>query len=179
VKHYAMMVVVFALAVLAAGMPCVRATTAEPGAGVYEACEPSEARVRAADLPRLVDQRRCPLAGRVIVDDGGLGTVLPEPGTGVFAEALTLTGSSQLTVFNARGPTFALEDVGAEASPSASGSQPETFVSRRASSSDGCNDGAHNPTRRTAGRACTTICPGTSTRAARLGACRKASSSSR
>ncbi len=141
---------VLVLAALASGMLGVRAPTAPPNSGVYEACKPGAERVRAADLPRLVDQRRCPVAGRVIVDGGGLGIALPEPGTGIFAEALTLTGSSHFTVFNARGEAFVLEDVGDEAavsgvSSSAVGSRREAFAAQRTSSSQGCNDGAHRP----------------------------------
>ena len=132
-----------ALATLAVGL-FARMPAAQMNTGVYEACRPDNAEIRAANLPRLVDQRRCPVSGRAIVDGGGLGIVLPEPGVGVSAEALTLDGALDFTVINSPGAIFVLEDVGNEVSAPVVAPEPGTFTAL-GSDPRGCDDPAHNP----------------------------------
>lgn len=57
---------------------------AQTGTEIYEACAPEKQEIRAADLPEMVDEDRCPVEGRVVVD-GGIGAVVPEPGMAVTA----------------------------------------------------------------------------------------------
>jgi hypothetical protein len=61
---------------------------AQTGPGVYEACAPEKRKIRAGALPEVVDEDRCPVEGRVIVD-GGIGAVVPEPGMAVPAEGMS------------------------------------------------------------------------------------------
>ena len=86
---------------------------AQEGGRVYEACAPDEGKIRARALPGVVDQDRCPVAGRVIVD-GGVGAVVPEPGMAITAVADTPEGGQHLTVSNPRGDEILLEDAGKE-----------------------------------------------------------------
>jgi len=61
---------------------------AQTGPGVYEACAPEKQKIRAGALPEVVDEDRCLVEGRVIVD-GGIGAVVPEPGMAVPAEGMS------------------------------------------------------------------------------------------
>ena len=91
---------------MAFGMPVARAD-----AEVYEACRGSEERIVAVELPDTVELDRCPVEGRVITD-GVVGSVLPEPGEGVYAEAITTSGAQELEIFRSRDGTLELDHVG-------------------------------------------------------------------
>jgi hypothetical protein len=97
-------------ATLAAGMtfgiPVARAE-----AEVYGACREGEEVIVAAELPETVDLERCPVQGRVITD-GEVGSVLPDPGEGVYAEVLTTSGAQELEIFRSRDGTLELDHVG-------------------------------------------------------------------
>lgn len=79
----------------------------------YDACAPGKPEIRASALPAMVDQDRCPVAGRVI-RDGGVGAVVPEPGMAVIAEAASPEGNQHLVVSNPSGDRLVLEGVGRE-----------------------------------------------------------------
>lgn len=112
-KRIATMAAALALSCIAVAM-FAGSLPAQVGSDVYEACAPGRAEIRAADLPSVVDQDRCPVAGRMIVD-GGIGAVVPEPGMAVTAEAASPEGDQYLTVSNPRDGRFVLEGVGTEA----------------------------------------------------------------
>jgi hypothetical protein len=112
---------------------------AQTGPGVYEACAPENQKIRAGALPDVVDEDRCPVEGRVIVD-GGIGAVVPEPGMAVAAEGMSPEGDQYLVVSNPRGDEFSLESVGPEPRSEAS-SNLET----RASGPSACQDSYYNP----------------------------------
>ena len=86
---------------------------AQAGTGVYEACAPENQEIRAGDLPGVIDEDRCPVEGRVIVD-GGIGAVVPEPGMAITAEGMSPEGDQYLTVSNPRGGEISLDGVGRE-----------------------------------------------------------------
>ena len=87
---------------------------AQTGSRVYEACEPTRSKIDSGLLPDMVDQDLCPVAGRAIMDHG-VGTVIPEPGESVFAEAMSPEGNQQLVVINPPGDKLLLQEVGLEA----------------------------------------------------------------
>lgn len=126
------------LAVLAAGMaagtPLARADT-----DIYKACRASEERIVAADLPDTVDLDRCPVEDRVITD-GGVGSVLPDPGEGVYAEVLTTAGAQELEILRNRDGTLELEHVGDDSEGATA--EPATFTAARRSGA--CRDRAYN-----------------------------------
>ena len=66
-KRLTIFAAALALAVGAVGM-LAGSPMAQTDAGVYEACQPQRDRIDAAALPGVVDQERCPVAGRTIVD---------------------------------------------------------------------------------------------------------------
>ena len=107
---------------------------AQAGPGVYDACAPGKQEIRAASLPGTVDEERCPVEGRVIVD-GGLGAVVPEPGMSVTAEAASPGGGQHLTVTNPRGDGLFIEGVGNERR-----SEAPLETSSRSSSPGACSD---------------------------------------
>ncbi len=108
-----------ALAVVAVGI-LAGSPMAQTGSRVYEACEPDRGNIDAAILPEVVDQDLCPVAGRTIVDHGA-GTVVPEPGESVFAEAMSPEGNQQLVVINPPGDRLLLQEVGREGEERESG----------------------------------------------------------
>ena len=99
---------------------------AQTGPGVYEACAPEKQKIRAGALPEVIDEDRCPVEGRVIVD-GGIGAVVPEPGMAVSAEATSPEGDQHLTVSNPRGDELSLEGVGQEPRSTASSGGSTSF----------------------------------------------------
>jgi hypothetical protein len=111
---------------------------AQTGPGVYEACAPEKQKIRAGALPEVVDEDRCPVEGRVIVD-GGIGAVVPEPGMAVIAEAASPEGDQHLTVSNPRGDEISLDGVGKETRSEA---PPE--ITSRASGPGACSDSYYN-----------------------------------
>ncbi|CAA9451117.1 MAG: hypothetical protein AVDCRST_MAG02-1040 [uncultured Rubrobacteraceae bacterium] len=100
----------FALLAVAA---FARTPAAQTGPEVLEACEPGRQEIDARDLPRSVDPARCPVEGRV-VEDGPVGSVVPPPGKGVYAEVLTTGGAEELGVRRLENGTIELEHVGGE-----------------------------------------------------------------
>ena len=86
-------------------------TLAQTVPGTLEACRGTQARVQASVLPEVVAPGRCPLEGGVIVDNG-VGTVVPEPGETIYAEAMTTSGAQELTVTRSEDGTIALDSVG-------------------------------------------------------------------
>ena len=98
------------LAALALGV-FVGAPSAQTGPRVLEACREGKASIDATDLPRLVEPGECPVKGRVI-EDVGVGSVVPEPGEGIYAEALTTAGAQELGVERFPDGTIELQHVG-------------------------------------------------------------------
>ena len=78
---------------------------------VLKACEPGEPEIEAAALPAVVEPGECPVGGRRIVD-GPVGTVVPDPGEGVYAEVLTTSGAQELEVRRREGGALVLDRVG-------------------------------------------------------------------
>lgn len=107
---------------------------AQADEAVYDACSRDEQEIRAGALPRVLDEERCPVAGRVIVD-GGVGAVVPEPGMAVTAEAESSGGHEYLVVSNPRGSELVLGGVGKE-----SGSKAAPDLAARASGPSACRD---------------------------------------
>ena len=107
---------------------------AQSGPGVYAACEPEKQKIWASALPEVVDEDRCPVEGRVIVD-GGIGAVVPEPGMTITADATLTQGHQHLTVSNPRGDEISLDGVGAE-----SRSESSSAFGTRASGPSPCQD---------------------------------------
>jgi hypothetical protein len=99
-----------ALATLAVGV-ISRSPTAQTDPEVYEACRPDRDTIPAPDLPETVELESCPIGERVITDHGA-GTVLPDPGEGVYTEVLTTTGAQELEVTHYRDGTVEFEHVG-------------------------------------------------------------------
>lgn len=112
---------------------------AQAGPGVYEACAPGKQEIRAGALPEVVDEDRCPVEGRVIVD-GGIGAVVPEPGMAISADATSVEGHQHLVVSNPRGDEISIDSVGAEPSSDASTADLAT----RAAGPSPCQDGYYN-----------------------------------
>jgi hypothetical protein len=111
---------------------------AQTEARVYGACVRGEQEISARALPAVVDQDRCPVAGRVI-SDGGLGVVVPQPGMEVVAEATSTTGGESLTVSNPRGDRLLIERGAGETRTGAS-----PAIASRASGPSACSDPAYN-----------------------------------
>lgn len=137
-KRFSTFVAASVLAVIAIGM-FAGSLFAQTGPGVYAACGPDKREIKATDLPDVVDQDRCPVAGREIVD-GGISVVVPEPGESVFAEAMSPRGNEHLEVSNPRGDALVLGDVGTEA-----GAQAMGAFSTRSSGPGECSDASRNP----------------------------------
>jgi len=110
VRRLTLLATALALAALAVGVVS-RSPTAQTDPEVYEACRPDRDTIPAPDLPETVEMENCPIGGRVITDHG-VGTVLPDAGEGVYAEALTPTGAQELEVTYYRDGTVELEHVG-------------------------------------------------------------------
>jgi len=121
-----------AVAMFAGSLP------AQTGQEVYSACAPEKQKIRAGALPEVVDEDRCPVEGRVIVD-GGIGAVVPEPGMTITADATLTEGHQHLTVSNPRGDEISLDGVGAEPR-----SQASSGFDARASGPSPCQDGYYN-----------------------------------
>ena len=121
-------------------------TLAQTAPGTLEACRGTQARVQASALPEVVAPGRCPLEGGVIVDNG-VGTVVPEPGEAIYAEAMTTSGAQELTVTRSENGTIALDSVGddttaqAEAAMDAA-TQTTALGLATARAGGGCSDSA-------------------------------------
>ena len=116
-KLLAVFAVVLALSIAVTGMS-IQKSSAQPDARVLEACEPGEPEIDATDLPEVVEPARCPIEGRQIVD-GAVKSVVPPPGKGVYAEALTTSGAQELDVARRADGTMALDHVGDDSDASA------------------------------------------------------------
>jgi Matrixin len=110
VRRLTLLAATLTLAALAVGV-ISRSPTAQTGPEVYEACRPDRVTIPAPDVPETVEMENCPIGERVITDHG-VGTVLPDAGEGVYAEALTPTGAQELEVTHHRDGTVELEHVG-------------------------------------------------------------------
>ncbi len=127
------------LAVIAVGI-FAGSLFAQTSQGVYAACGPGQREIQASDLPEVVDQDRCPVGGREIVD-GGVSAVVPGPGESVFAEAMSQRGDETLEVSNPAGDMLILGEVGSEA-----GAQEGSGTYTTQSSGPGaCSDTYRNP----------------------------------
>ncbi len=102
--------------------------------GVYEACAPGLEEIQVGDLPGVVDEDRCPVNGRVIVD-GGIGAVVPEPGMAMTAEGASPEGNQYLVVSNPLGDEISLDGVGTEPR-----SEAASDLGTRASGPSACQD---------------------------------------
>ena len=122
----------FALAVVAVGF-LAGSPLAQTGSPFYEGCEPNRSSVDAAELPAVVDQDLCPVAGRTILDHW-VGAIVPAPGESVFAEAMSPECNQQLVVVNPPGDRLLLEEVGAE------GEEREPGLATRAGGPSACSD---------------------------------------
>ena len=141
-RRLTLLAVAFALAALAVGM-ISRSPAARTDPGIYEACRPDRDKIPASDLPETVEMENCPIGERVITDHG-VGTTLPDPGEGVYAEALTTTGAQELQVTRYEDGTVELEHVGND-SDDETASAPASSRELTAASSPGeCNDPAFN-----------------------------------
>ena len=141
-RRLTLLAAALALAALAVAM-ISRSPTAQTNPDVYEACRPDRDTIPASDLPETVEIENCPIGERVITDHG-VGTTLPDPGEGVYAEALTTTGAQELEVTHYRDGTVELEHVGND-SGDETASAPALSRELVASSSPGeCNDPAFN-----------------------------------
>ena len=130
-KRFSTMLAALVLAVVAVGI-FAGSLIAQTSPGLYAACRPDQREIEAAELPGVVDQERCPVDGREIVD-GGVSVVVPEPGESVFAEAMSPRGGEHLVVGNPADETLVLGEVGSE-----SGTQ-ETFTTQ-SSGPGACRD---------------------------------------
>ncbi len=111
---------------------------AQSGPGVYGACAPEKQKIRAGALPEVVDEERCPVEGRMIVD-GGIGAVVPEPGMTITADATFTEGHQHLVVSNPRGDEISLGGVGSE-----SRSEASSDLRTMASGPSPCQDGYYS-----------------------------------
>lgn len=107
---------------------------AQADGGVYDACSRDKEKIRAGALPAVLDEERCPVAGRLIVD-GGIGAVVPESGMAVTAEAQSPGGDQHLVVSNPRGDKLLLDGVGREPRSEAVGE-----ITTMASGPEACQD---------------------------------------
>jgi matrixin len=97
-----------------------RSPTAQTEPEVYEACRPDRETIPAPELPETVEMENCPIGGRVITDHGA-GTLLPDPGEGVYTEVLTTTGAQELEVTHYQDGTVEFEHVGNDSGDEAAG----------------------------------------------------------
>jgi hypothetical protein len=137
-QRLATLVVALVSATLAAGM-ALGMPAALADAEVYEACRGSEKRIVAAELPDTVDLDRCLVEGRIITD-AGVGSVLPDPGEGVYAEVITTSGAQELGIFRSRDGTVELDHVGDDSEDATA----EPAFSTAARRSGACKDRAYN-----------------------------------
>jgi hypothetical protein len=104
---------------------------------IYDACAREEQEISARALPEVVDQDRCPVAGRVIVD-GDVGAVVPGPGMAVTAEASGPAGVEHLTVSNPLGDGLIIDGAGRGKRP-----DPLSGIASRAPGPGACSDPAY------------------------------------
>ena len=132
-KRVASIVAALALACTAVAM-FAGSLLAQADGAVYDACSREEQKIQAAELPEVLDEERCPVGGRVIVD-GDVGAVVPEPGMAVTAEAESPEGGQHLVVSNPRGGKLIVGGAGQEPPPEAA---PK--LATRASGPSSCRD---------------------------------------
>jgi hypothetical protein len=115
------------------------ASSAQTKQRTYDACQPGEDTITASRLPETVSLQRCPVADRVIRDNG-VGTVLPDPGQSVFVDATTTEGFQELEVTRYKDETVDLNHVGDESEDAQT--SPENVTA--ASGPSECSDRAFN-----------------------------------
>lgn len=111
---------------------------AQSGEETYAACDPNKEKILATDLPQTVEEDRCPVADRTIVDASGVGTELPDPGTAIYPELIFPEGSQQLVVENPVGGTFTVGKAGTESGSEPSNVEASPPLPPDAASSNGC-----------------------------------------
>ena len=89
----------------------VRSPAAQVEDTLLDACGEEERQIRAAALPEVVAPGACPVEGRPVVD-GAVAAVVPPPGEGVYAEALTTSGIQELGVNRFEDGSIEFEHVG-------------------------------------------------------------------
>lgn len=112
--------VALALALLAVGAFGTASSAQPQPTETYPACGNDRAVIQAEQLPRLVQPERCPFNGRPIVDHG-VGSDVPGPGEGVYAEGYGPAGSQELLVSHRRDGVIALDFVGDDTAQLAGG----------------------------------------------------------
>ncbi len=114
------------------------------------ACAPGLDEIDANDLPSVVDLDDCPVDGREIVD-GDVSTVVPEPGEGIYAEALTTEGAHELVIERDDKGEIALSEVGTDLEDGAEDSGPlaqeSTSYDPARSIGNGCGSSAYDSLR--------------------------------
>jgi hypothetical protein len=138
VKRLSTFVAASVLAVVVIGM-FAGSLIAQTSPEVYAACAPDRHEIEASYLPEVVDQDKCPVGGREIVDSG-VSVVVPEPGESVFTEAMSPRGSESMVVSNPSGDRLILGDVGGDAGTEETG----TFATK-SSGPGACSDAYRNP----------------------------------
>jgi len=88
-----------------AGLP------AQASPDVIGACGKDKAVIDASGLPATFETDKCLVGDRPIVD-GGVGSVLPPAGEGVYAEALTTSGSEDLLIVHQKDGTVNVDQPG-------------------------------------------------------------------
>lgn len=123
---------------------CLTPTQVRASESELTACAPGLRSIDASKLPSMFDLDECPVRDRRIVD-GEVGTVLPEPGEGIYAEVLTTAGPRELLVTRAQNGTIELDDLNLNddtvEEQKAQGSTAERGTYAAAS---GCGDSAYN-----------------------------------
>lgn len=112
------------------------------------ACAPNLETIDAAGLPSTVEPEDCSVEGREIVD-GDIGTELPQPGTGVYAEVITRDGTQELLVTHAKNGTIeiSLDGTDTEDTQTQGEAQPLTSQEGLYSAATGCGDRAYSSLR--------------------------------
>lgn len=116
--RYRMVAVMFIAALLAAvilaEVGALSPASAQTNPKVLAACEKARKVLDATELPSRFDTEACPVKGRIIKDAGGIGSVLPPPGAGIYVESLTPAGTQELTINRSRNGAVEIEDAGTE-----------------------------------------------------------------
>ena len=102
------------------------------------ACSKDSTAIVASGLPSTFGTDTCPVGDRPIVD-GGVGSVLPAPGEGVYAEALTTSGVEDMMIVHQKDGSIQLDKGGVGDDSSAA-----TGDYTAQSTSKACGDRAFN-----------------------------------
>lgn len=117
---------------------------------VLDACAPQKREISAEAIPAKVEPSRCPIDGRAVVDDG-VSAVVPQRGTGIYAEALTTEGAQELLLYRSEdgalsvaraGDDVAREEALSQSASARSEGEAARRIVPRASSPGECADRA-------------------------------------